>query len=215
MKFQPSKILAIFRGAIVTAWVYCGFILFLLTGGLVNLRRNKQFRRRAHGADTRPVNKPPVNRVSVSKPLPVDVKKTGLNGHAWPKPVFRRKRRKRVFNYSKFYMRVVKELSSHSHAPASTMKGTSPSNGHGHGDSHSHANGQPGGHTAPHRATVNQVVKSEIKELIAGQEILIQKQRSLLEQQATLIEEKNRIIEEQTAFLKMQSGLAADRRAAA
>ncbi len=192
MKFHP-EILAVFGSG--TAWIYGGFAACLLIAcGVMVRRRNKTQHRRIHAPAPAPVikHKGRVNSAS-SKPSQIAAKKTVLNGHPWPKPVpFRRKSRKRVFNYSKFYVSIMRELSLHSYHPANTANGKSQANGHSHG------------HVVSNGPNVNPIIKSEIENLIANQEILIQTQKSLLEEQARLIEEKSRVIEEQTAFLKMK-----------
>jgi uncharacterized membrane-anchored protein len=103
-----------------------------------------------------------------------------VNGRAVAPRQFQRNRRKRIFDYPKFYTNVITELSRSYTAPG--------------------ANGQTNGH-----ANGKHAVKSEIVELITTQKNLIQEQKCLLEQQTRLIEEKRWLIEEQTAFLRAQS----------
>jgi hypothetical protein len=207
MKFHP-EILAVFSSGRLAAWIYCGLAVCLMTGCVVMVRRrNKTQRRRIRAPVPPPAIKKRgrVNSAS-SKPLPVAVKNSAPNGHAWPKPeAFRRKRRKRVFNYSKFYTSVMRELSLHSYHPANMANGKFHANGHNHVPS----NGQANGHAVSNGTEVNQTIKSEIENLIAGQQVLIQKQKMLLEQQARLIEEKTRIIEEQTALKTKRAAQAA------
>lgn len=112
-----------------------------------------------------------------------------------------RNRRRRIFDYPKFYTSVMQELSMHSYGPVTS--GKSKANGHANGSgvsapSNGHANSV---------SALNQAIKSEIVELIATQKNLIQEQKCLLEQQTRLIEEKRWLIEEQTAFLKGQSAM--------
>jgi uncharacterized membrane-anchored protein len=128
-----------------------------------------------------------------------------------------RSRRRKVFNYPKFYTNVMRELSLHSYGPGVSMtNGKSKTNGHANGHENGHANGhaQANGHTNGSNGHangtnggngVNEAIKSEIVEIIASQKNLIQEQKALLEQQTKLIEEKRWLIEEQTAFLKGQS----------
>jgi len=196
------------------------------------LRRNKTphrhrlRKRRIHAYVPSAIQiKVPVNNVS-SDQLPLPLKLHESNGHAraksvpnhgnWWKP-FKRKHRKRVYDYSKPYMNIMRQLSRGSYLSASAANGKSSSNGHanehsngpGHGDANVHSNGHLNGAAAPNGAAENQSVKPEIVNLIAGLQSLIAEQKSLLEQQVRLIEEKSRLIEEQTAFLKAQAGLDA------
>ena len=127
-----------------------------------------------------------------------------------------RSRRRKVFNYPKFYTNVMRELSLHSYGPGVAMaNGKSKANGHANGHENGHVNGTNGhangangsnGHVNGTNGNgVNDAIKSEIVEIIASQKNLIQEQKALLEQQTKLIEEKRWLIEEQTAFLKGQS----------
>lgn len=124
-----------------------------------------------------------------------------------------RNRRKKFFNYPKFYTTVMRELSLHSYGPASGTNGKL--NGHHgrhvNGNSHNeHVNGSSShtnGHaTTPPAPAAGDSLKAEIIELIATQKNLINEQKCLLDQQTKLIEEKRWLIEEQTAFLKNQTG---------
>jgi hypothetical protein len=203
MKFHPHEILAVFGSGTVAAWIYCGLAVCLITGSTIVVRhRYKTQRRRIHARVSAPIikNKTRLNDASPNPPS-ATAKNSPLNGHIWPKPVFRRKRRKRMFNYSKFCASVMRELSLHTYHPANMTNGKSHANGHSNGASNGRANGHPGDHTAPNGTMANQTIKPEIVDLIASQQNLIEEQKSLLEQQARLIEEKSRLIEEQTAFL--------------
>jgi uncharacterized membrane-anchored protein len=213
----------------IAAWIYCGLGVCLVGGGvIVILRRGKT---QPHPQVQAQIPVPsvqkiaPVNSVSSNPPSPI-VKKVETNGHAQPKPVsphangsrpFQRNRRKRVFDYPKFYTNVMRELSLYSCGPGIVSNGKPYANGHtnGHtnGNSNGHANGHSNGHAAPTPANgtkTNGTIKTEIEDLIAVQKSLIQEQKCLLEQQTRLIEEKRWLIEEQTAFLKNQAGLTAD-----
>lgn len=212
----------------IAAWIYGGLAVCLITGGAVMfLRRNKipHQRRHRHGRAYAPVpapeiqNKVPVNYVP-SNQLSLALKHNESNGHAGPKPVsihgngwkpFRRKHRKRIIDYSKFYMNVTRDLTRGSYSPASMPNGKSWSNGHTNGHANGHSNGDSNGHAAPNGANENQTMKPEIAKLIASQQCLIEEQKTLLEQQIKLLEEKTRLIEEQTAFLKSLPALNADR----
>ena len=128
---------------------------------------------------------------------------------------FHRNRKKKVFNYPKFYTNVMRELSLHSYGPGTVANGKSGFNGHSNGHQNGHANGHTNGNTNGHSNGqsnghtngvngINDAVKTEIGQLIASQKNLIEEQKCLLEQQTKLIAEKRWLIEEQTAFLKGQ-----------
>lgn len=185
MKFHP-EILAVFASANIAAWIYCALAICLIAGGSAIVRRwHKTRHQRIRTPAPAIKNKSRVNQTSNHQS--VVVKNNAANGDAWPKPLFHRRHRKRVFNYSKFYTSVIKELSLHTYHTAATKS-------HAHGHSHGH---MPSNETNAHPTT-----NSEIEDLIAHREILIQTQKALLEEQARLIQEKNRMIEEQTTFLK-------------
>jgi hypothetical protein len=100
-------------------------------------------------------------------------------------------RRKKVFDYSKFYTHVVMELSSRSNA------GVGPA-----------PNGRLSNHaTATNEGVANQAIASATLDLIASQKNLIEEQKSLMHQQTRLIEERRKLIEEQNALLKRQSDM--------
>ena len=224
------------------ASIYSVITVGLVTGGIVIIRRRNKTKnrpevvlrgkRRHHRHRSRvPVpalaaaikNKAPVTVSSTpSGPSPVAVKNSPSISPAWPKPVFKysngsrsfhRHRRKRIFDYPKFYTKVMSEL-SFTYLQATNTNGKSHSNGrangHGNGNSNGHGNHHSNNHPAPSGTNANQPVKSEIEDLIATQKSLIQEQKKTLEQQEKLIEEKRSLIEEQTALLKTQTALAAD-----
>jgi hypothetical protein len=98
-------------------------------------------------------------------------------------------RRKKVFDYSKFYTHVVMELSSRSNAGGGVM-----------------LNGRPNNHAYGANETgANQTIASATLDLIASQKNLIEEQRRLMQQQTRLIEERRKLIEEQNALLKRQT----------
>jgi uncharacterized membrane-anchored protein len=223
-KQSQSASLASDGSGTIAVWIYCGLAVGLVTGGgAMFLRRNKtpHHHRHRHGRFHAPIpvpaiqNKLPANNVP-SNQLSLALKYDESNGHAIPIPIsnhrngwkpFKRKRRKRVYDYSKSYMNIMRQLSHDSYLSASATNGKSSSsghadghsNGHGHGDINVHANGHSNG------ATENQTIKPEIVSLITSLQSLIEEQKSLLEQQVRLIEEKSRLIEEQTAFLEAQA----------
>ena len=101
-------------------------------------------------------------------------------------------RRKKVFDYSKFYTHVVMELSSKSNAVAGPMlNGRSNS-------SHTIASNNGNG-------AANQTIAEATLDLIASQKNLIEEQKHLMQQQTRLIEERRKLIEEQNALLKRQA----------
>ena len=110
-------------------------------------------------------------------------------------------RRKKVFDYSKFYTHVVMELSSKSNTMAGSML-----NGNGNGN----GNGKTSNHTINHtngtdNGTANQTIVDATLDLIASQKNLIDEQKHLMQQQTGLIEERRKLIEEQNALLKRQA----------
>ena len=102
-------------------------------------------------------------------------------------------RRRRVFDYSKFYTHVVMELSSKSNTVAGPML---------NGRSNNHAvNGTNGTNTE----AASQTVAGATLDLIASQKNLIEEQKRLMQQQTRLIEERRKLIEEQNGLLKRQA----------
>lgn len=103
-----------------------------------------------------------------------------------------RLRRRKVFDYSKFYTHVVMELSSKSNTMAGPMlNGRSNNN---------HTNGNGNGDGA-----ANLTVASATLDLIASQKNLIEEQKRLMQQQTRLIEERRKLIEDQNMLLKRQA----------
>lgn len=203
------------------ALIYAGLGACALVGGLVVVMQRKKHHR--------PVNRPVRMPVAAAA---APVASHGSNGGSAPRngqvtaPAVakvtlnqsqrkesghaHRNRRKKVFDYPKFYTNVMRELSLHSYGPGVPMaKAKSNSNGHANG-SNGHANGHANGSNGHANGSnngngVTEAIKSEIVELIATQKNLIQEQKLLLEQQTRLIEEKRWLIEEQTAFIKNQA----------
>jgi len=106
-----------------------------------------------------------------------------------------RHRRKRVFDYSRFYTNVMTELSFHPMSGnfAGANGKRNPANGHANG----HVNGKANGSAAPKN--------NELDALLVSQRNLIDEQRCLMQQQSRLIEERRWLIEEQREFLKKRS----------
>jgi hypothetical protein len=97
-------------------------------------------------------------------------------------------RRKKVFDYSKFYTHVVMELSSRSNSGGVVL------------------NGRPNNHAYGANETgASQTIASATLDLIASQKNLIEEQRRLMQQQTRLIEERRKLIEEQNSLLRRQT----------
>ncbi len=138
-----------------------------------------------------------------------------------------RNRRKKMFDYPKFYTDVIQQLSLHAYGTGFTpINGKTNGNGYvngngngngklngyanGHANGHSNSNGHQNGHSDADvngNGLMGEMIKAQIVELIATQKNLIEEQKLLLEQQTRLIEEKRWLIEEQTAFLRGQAEL--------
>jgi hypothetical protein len=219
-------------------WVYSGLGVCAAFGGIMVLvsRRKKHSHRIVRPAVSAPpvaepqpavaaqiVQTAPVAPVTPKIEDSVPLTNVKLNGHSKTNGAvterngkqFHRNRRKRVFNYPKFYTHVMKELSFHSYEASPLMTNGKSRNGNGYANGHSngHTNGTNGhtngtnGANGSNGSETNGSSKSGIEELITTQKALIQEQKCLLEQQTRLIEEKRWLIEEQTAFLKGQTGM--------
>lgn len=197
-----------FTGA-AAAWIYSGLSLLVL-GGLVVLWKKS---RRRSAAPRVPVAAN-ANGASIHQPV---LQNGELNGdsHQNGEPVVakqgNRGRRKRIFDYPRFYTNVMNELSFHSYGGNWPLNGkangkVNGANGNGH--TNGHANGHSNGSNG---SGINESIKAGIEELILTQKNLIQEQKCLLEQQTKLIEQKRWLIEEQTAFFKGQSGIISER----
>jgi uncharacterized membrane-anchored protein len=213
-----------FSGA-TAAMVYAGLGVCVLVGGLVIVMQRKKHHRRPARVSVPAAAAPMVSHAAPSngsngtsahkngQSAAPAIPKVALNGQRKDSKHGQRNRRRKVFDYPKFYTNVMRELSLHSYGPGVATNGKSKVNGHANGHQNGHANGQVNGHTNGSNGTpapangvnVNEAIKSEIVELIESQKNLIQEQKLLLEQQTKLIEEKRWLIEEQTAFLKGQS----------
>ncbi|HEV2434720.1 MAG TPA: DUF2167 domain-containing protein [Verrucomicrobiae bacterium] len=132
----------------------------------------------------------------------VAVTQNGLNGSSNGSTHRRGARRKKIFDYHRFYTDTVMKLSSSGYTAEVT-----PRNGHanGHSDGHSSAPAmevQPASYGA-----VNQAIVQSHLDLIANQKALIEEQKRLVQQQTKLIDEKNRFIQEQNELLERQSAM--------
>jgi uncharacterized membrane-anchored protein len=230
-KSQPVKVASTGFGGAAAAWIYSGMALVILGGGAFFLKKKKSHRssRVSHSSHSSHAAAPaPVmanGNGAAQKPAVVMSNghhngngngmashgSNGSNGNGASRKQFHRHRRKKAFDYPKFYTHVMRELSLHSYGPATApANGKSRANGHANGHQNGATNGHTNGHTNGNGsngngASVNDSIKTEIVELIATQKNLINEQKCLLEQQTKLIEEKRWLIEEQTAFLKGQS----------
>ncbi|HEX3628388.1 MAG TPA: hypothetical protein VH280_23520 [Verrucomicrobiae bacterium] len=205
-----------------TAWVYSGLAACLLTGGAAVIRRRHRRphrrRRRAHAPVSAPaiISKIPVTSVSAN-PSSVPINNSESKGYTRLNPPsnrsnlarpFRRHHRKRMFDYPKFFTKVMGDAASHYYIPFARTNGkfrADQPNGHLNG-----SRGHDNDHAAANGMNPNQTTKSEIADLIATQKDLIKQQKSLLEQQTRLIEEKRQLLAAQTAILKSQSSLPVD-----
>ena len=226
-------------GGSAAALVYAGLGACVLVGGLVVVMKRKKHHHRRSARVSAPAAAAPVVSHSHGNGLSAHagngngngsngssalkngqaavpaMAKVSLNQGQRKDSKHNRNRRRKVFDYPKFYTNVMRELSLHSYGPGVSMTNGKNSNGrsnghaNGHTNGHAHANGHSNGSNGQANGTngngVNEAIKSEIGELIASQKNLIQEQKLLLEQQTKLIEEKRWLIEEQTAFLKGQS----------
>lgn len=223
-------------------WVYAGLVVCLGCAGFMVLSSRKKNRNRLVQA---PVSGPAAAQAAtVAQAASIAPVTSTANGHVPLTTVklngnghhskangsngaasgrngkhFHRNRRKRMFDYPKFYTHVMKELSFHAYEASPTANGkarngNSYANGHVNGLANTNgANGHTNGTNGTNGANglqENGSVKSGIEELIATQKALIHEQKCLLEQQTRLIEEKRWLIEEQTAFLKGQAGMIND-----
>jgi len=130
------------------------------------------------------------------------VAQNGVNGSS-NRPAHRRgARRKKIFDYHRFYTDTVMKLSSSGYTAEVT-----PRNGHtnGHSEGHSSApaqEAQPASYGA-----MNQAIVQSHLDLIANQKVLIEEQKRLVQEQTKLIAEKNKFIQEQNELLERQTAM--------
>lgn len=112
-------------------------------------------------------------------------------------------RRKRNFDYHRFYTDTVMKLSSGSYVEFSRPNGHANGNGHVNGQSVDRAvASQP-----PTQGDTNQALVQAHLDLIANQKELIEEQKRLMIQQAKLIDEKSKLISEKSQLLDRQAEL--------
>ena len=186
-----GDLMASAEGGIVV-WIYSGLAGgAMLIGGAVFYQRRRQRRMRnavyAHGGQAIAATRAATGNGHGNGASSMGVKLPEIKVGASESRD--KLRRKKMFDYSKFYTHVVMELSSRSNMGT----GLTPN-----GRLNNHAPGTQEG-------TVNQAIASATLDLIASQKNLIEEQKSLMQQQTRLIEERRRLIEEQNALLKRQS----------
>jgi len=131
----------------------------------------------------------PVSARGVAKPR---VSGSGLKGQ-------NDGRRRRVFNYHKFYTEMVMQVSPATRAESYDGH-PDEVNGNGY-------NGSRRERVAPEPHLDQGAVVNGNSEMIANQKSLIEDQKRIIEEQTKLIEEKNRLITEKNQLLKRQSEL--------
>jgi hypothetical protein len=125
-------------------------------------------------------------------------------------------KRRRMFNYHKFYTEMVLQGPSPTSATESNyayngyngyyVEYEPPrinNNGNGHGSGNGSSNGHDNHHFESHVETNG--AHAAQADLIAGQKSLIEEQQRLIHEQARLIEEKSRLIAEKNQLLERQS----------
>lgn len=153
------------------------------------------------GPIAKPVQRPavivaPRPQPANGKPQPALKKINGNgNGHSAPDRNGLNGKKRRMFNYHKFYTEMV--LQGPAPVIGETINGQ---NGHDHDAGHE-GNGRNGHSTSEPSA----VVLSAHSEIIASQKALIEEQKRLIVEQARLIEEKSKLIAEKNQLLDRQS----------
>ncbi|MGH7978380.1 MAG: DUF2167 domain-containing protein [Limisphaerales bacterium] len=204
-------------------WIYAGLIVCVAFAGIMTLASRKKARHRRANAPLSAAAAPKAAVAVQTAPIapkvdrPVALTNVKLNGHSRTNgstvekngKQSHRARRKRVFDYSKFYTHVMNELSFHAYEASPLAANGRGRNGKVNGHTNG-VNGHSNGTNGANGSGPSDPVKSGIAELIATQKALIQEQKCLLEQQTRLIEEKRWLIEEQSAFIKGQAAIGND-----
>jgi len=107
------------------------------------------------------------------------------------------RRRRKVFDYHRFYVDTVMKLSSSSY----TAEVPTP-NGHTNGHSNGHSINRAIEGQSPSYADMNQAIAQAHMDLIANQKQLIEEQKHLMIQQAKLIDEKSKLLDRQTELFE-------------
>ena len=135
---------------------------------------------------------------SKPKPAPLPVRPAPLSR---PMPAFNSQqslRRKRAFDYNRYFADLMSTVSSHGPAMESTGANGAPAEPE---------KLSPAPTPVSSGTPVQQSLFTANLELIAHQTSFIEEQRRLIQEQARLIEEKSRLIAEKNQLLKMQSEL--------
>lgn len=191
-----GSLMAGFGGGLVV-WIYSGLAGgAVLAGGMFLYQKRRRRVRNAvyaNGTQTLATARAPSGNGHGNGSASVGARREAGKGEA---PDNRDKlRRKKVFDYSKFYTHVVMELSSRSNAGV----GPAP-NGRSLSNLPAAVNAGP-----VNAGSINQAIASATLDLIASQKNLIDEQKHLMQQQTRLIEERRKLIEEQNALLKRQA----------
>ena len=171
----------------------------VVTAGVLRRRRREDVTpvpvaRRERSAEARPVVQP-VRRA----PAPLVVKPTlavatNGNGHH-----HRSRKRRKMFNYTKFYSEMVLQVSGFAAPQPGETFGL---NGTANGNSHAEE-----GLLFPDEPTTPEILSAHHRDLINDQRHLIQEQQRFIQEQTKLMEEKARLIRERTELLERQSEL--------
>jgi uncharacterized membrane-anchored protein len=142
--------------------------------------------------------------LSAGEPAQVDLKpKMAVAQNGSNESTHRRNaRRKKIFDYHRFYTDTVMKLS----ASGYTVE-VPPRNGHTNGHANGHSSDLTSEAKSASYGTMNQTIMQSHLELIANQKALIEEQKRLVQQQTRFIEEKNKLIQEQNALLERQSAM--------
>jgi len=197
-------------GGMKAFWAGFGVIGFIgLTG--VALIARKRAKAPAEAAAAVPQPEPAVQQHAPSpngtKPFKLNVKPKPvvkpINGNGHPERNGNNPKRRRMFNYHKFYTEMV--LQGPTPSIAEPINGF---NGYPNGYDTEHGgngNGNGNGLSGHSRSEPQGVVLNAHSELIANQKALIEEQQRLIHEQARLIEEKTKLIAEKNDLLDRQS----------
>jgi uncharacterized membrane-anchored protein len=111
-------------------------------------------------------------------------------------------RRRKIFDYQRFYTDTVMKLSSSNYTAE-----VPPRNGHTNGRANGHSLAHAIDAQSPSNGAANQALMQAHLDLIANQKELIEEQKRLMIQQAKLIDEKSKLIAEKSQLLDRQTEL--------